>query len=186
MHHRRLCSGTALRAAASHRLSWSGLLCWGACKKICTKWLYQYGEDTIRRLLSTLRAGSVLSIAYRSLMASCLYIGSEGTIALSSMWDSEIELLEAISMMIPCKGLPCPGCCPACAQLFNGDAHESTDVSSHIGYASAGRPQCKHRCWGVIHQHGATTSAVNDSQLLKQCHGGVQLIVHYDNNRNLS
>lgn len=47
----------------------------------------------------------------------------------------QVELLEAVSMMVPGKWLPCPSCCPTRTQFLSGNFHEATDVTSHEGYA---------------------------------------------------
>ena len=56
-------------------------------------------------------------------------------------------------MVIPCKGLPCAGSSPACAQLLCGIVVEATDISAHK------RDPCHARLQHILHspcphQHG--------------------------------
>lgn len=51
------------------------------------------------------------------------------------MENLQVEFLEAISMMVPGKWLPCSSCCPARTQFLSGNLHEATDVAPHEGYA---------------------------------------------------
>lgn len=92
-----------------------------------------------------------------SCSSACIHAGLGG-----STKGAQVEFLEALSMMVACKWLPCSCCCPASAKLLCGHELEPTNIATHE--CNARHPICHHHLHEAhvkgISIHNDTSSAL--------------------------